>query len=151
MTDYEKFALAVACPYCTARPAQRCRTASGARAPMHAARTEPFRLAWLAGYEEAEAEKPVRPCPETGTTGVTPSRWLCACGWRGPHAALLTAPHPFDVGAEDISGCPDCLAVCGLRPACDEPDCWRSVTCATPTPTGYRSTCSSHAPDPVRS
>jgi hypothetical protein len=77
MTDYEKFALAVACPYCTARPAQRCRTASGARAPMHTARSEPFRLAWLAGYEKAEAEKP--------------------------------------------------------------------------TPTGYRSTCSSHAPEPVRS
>jgi hypothetical protein len=61
MTDYEKFALAVRCPRCGAGPTEWCRTSSGARAALlHEARTEPFRLAWLAGYEKAEAEKPVR-------------------------------------------------------------------------------------------
>lgn len=29
---------------------------------------------------------------------------------------------------------------------CDEPGCKEEITCGTPTPTGYRRTCSTHAP-----
>ncbi len=30
---------------------------------------------------------------------------------------------------------------------CDEPDCYDSVCCGTPTPDGYRNTCYEHKPD----
>lgn len=33
-----------------------------------------------------------------------------------------------------------------LSVACDEPDCREQVTCGTPTPDGYRSTCFDHRP-----
>lgn len=35
-------------------------------------------------------------------------------------------------------------AIVGL---CDEPGCYDEITCGTPTPDGYRSTCSKHAPN----
>lgn len=68
------------------------------------------------------------------------------CGWRGTADQLLSARNPFD--QEDmIFGCPDCKQIGEHFVACDEPDCWRGVTCGTPTPAGYRSTCSEHWPN----
>ena len=34
---------------------------------------------------------------------------------------------------------------------CDEPGCYDAISCGTPTPEGYRSTCYNHAPDRVSS
>lgn len=70
------------------------------------------------------------------------------CEWHGTEEQMLTAPNPF-AGAEYelIVGCPNCLEVETLRVACDEPDCWKLVTCGTLTKSGYRSTCGDHRPD----
>lgn len=67
------------------------------------------------------------------------------CDWVGFVAEVLTAPNPFN--AEDsVNGCPQCKSVDSITYACDEPDCWREVSCGTPTPEGYRSTCGEHRP-----
>jgi hypothetical protein len=59
---------------------------------------------------------------------------------------ILTAPNPFD--PEDrVSGCPKCKAVNSMELVCDEPDCWKVVSCGTPTDAGYRHTCGNHRPD----
>ena len=77
---------------------------------------------------------------------MTPRKIKCyRCRWRGMEVEELTAPNPFD--EEDILvGCPLCKRVDTMVWACDEHDCWSEVTCGTPTPNGYRSTCGHHAP-----
>lgn len=75
-------------------------------------------------------------------------RVLCEnrhCRWVGEQSELLTAPSPFDAG-ETLTACPKCKDVCSLALVCDEPGCNLPVTCGTPTPTGYRSTCHWHMP-----
>ncbi len=67
------------------------------------------------------------------------------CYWRGSMRDLLDAPHPFD-NEDTVYGCPSCR-VLGFQWACDEPDCWDVVHCGTPTPSGYRRTCSKHRPE----
>lgn len=67
------------------------------------------------------------------------------CGWKGPGDDQLTAVSPFDPD-DNISGCPACKGIDCCLAACDEPGCWRSVTCGTSTPLGYRHTCSRHKP-----
>ena len=67
------------------------------------------------------------------------------CDWKGHDNELLMAPNPFGADYE-ITGCPKCKSVDSVNVACDEPGCWREVTCGTPTPTGYRSTCGKHRP-----
>lgn len=67
------------------------------------------------------------------------------CVWRGLESEMLTAPNPFDAD-DSIIGCPQCKSVNSLFNACDEPGCWLSVSCGTPTPGGYRSTCGKHQP-----
>lgn len=67
------------------------------------------------------------------------------CTWRGAEDQVLRAPNPFDKDAE-CWGCPECKSLDSMVRVCDEPDCWAIVTCGTPTPTGYRSTCGKHAP-----
>lgn len=75
------------------------------------------------------------------------------CHWRGVEGQVLSAPNPFaEDEVEQISGCPECRAVESMNVACDEPDCWRPVSCGTPVPGGkYRSTCYDHAPKGSRS
>lgn len=67
------------------------------------------------------------------------------CGWTGYETDVLTAKNPFDM-SDQISGCPKCLQINTIIYACDEPGCWRDVSCGTPTKDGYRSTCGEHAP-----
>ena len=64
------------------------------------------------------------------------------CSWFGYR--VLVAPHPF-APDEKLYGCPECLGI-ELTACCDEPECGDVVTCGTPTPNGYRNTCSAHAP-----
>jgi hypothetical protein len=67
------------------------------------------------------------------------------CRWHGGKVEMLTARHPFD--DEDlVYGCPRCKSVDSLSVACDEPGCKSEVSCGTPTPDGYRQTCSEHRP-----
>ena len=59
---------------------------------------------------------------------------------------FLRAPNPFNP-TDEVLGCPHCKAIADIADAlCDEPGCELLVTCGTPTPTGYRHTCSKHAP-----
>ena len=45
------------CPYCMSLPGVWCRTKSGEMANwLHGQRTEPFRMVYMAGYEEGETE-----------------------------------------------------------------------------------------------
>lgn len=71
------------------------------------------------------------------------------CRWCGLMAEVLTTENPFDPG-DALLGCPACKQVNTIRYACDEPDCWKAVTCGTPTNTAYRNTCGQHAPEPRR-
>lgn len=70
------------------------------------------------------------------------------CGWIGMYSELLVAKHPFRkyVG-ESVTGCPRCHDINTIVVACDEPGCWRPVSCGTPTEKGYRNTCGEHAPN----
>ena len=67
------------------------------------------------------------------------------CTWHGLQERLLIASNPFNKN-EEIYGCPKCQSINSLALACDEPGCWQSVTCGTPTEDGYRNTCGKHAP-----
>ena len=70
------------------------------------------------------------------------------CGWHGLENELLSASNPFDV-EDTIFACPECKIVeSTIVNACDEPGCWSDVSCGTPTPEGYRSTCGKHQPNP---
>lgn len=73
---------------------------------------------------------------------------LCKdCGWTGHTDQMLTAKNPFNE-KEDIQACPNCKEVTDtLFMACEEPGCWKQVTCGTPTKNGYKSTCSKHQPE----
>jgi hypothetical protein len=67
------------------------------------------------------------------------------CSWQGEVHELLTASNPFDDST--IWGCPRCKSVdCFVR-ACDALECWAQSECGTPTPDGYRFTCSAHKPE----
>lgn len=67
------------------------------------------------------------------------------CSWHGLESQVLRAPDPFTEG-DELYACPDCKEVNNIEYACDEPDCWNQVSCGTPTPTGYRTTCGKHVP-----
>ena len=73
------------------------------------------------------------------------SKCICKeCDWKGGEGETLVATNPFN-SAELIYGCPECKSVDCFILACDEPDCWRPVTCGTRTLGGYRQTCGRHA------
>lgn len=77
------------------------------------------------------------------------SKFRCAerhCGWKGKGDELLRAPNPFDFDSE-LLGCPKCKEVDCVELVCDEPNCWKSVCCGTPTLGGYRWTCHEHRPE----
>jgi hypothetical protein len=57
----------------------------------------------------------------------------------------LKAPNPFNP-KEDIYGCQRCFSVNSLLAICDEEGCDKEPSCGTPTPDGYRRTCSEHQP-----
>lgn len=76
---------------------------------------------------------------------MSSDKLLCECSWRGTQKEVLRAPNPFDPD-DELWGCPRCRTPGGMRVACDEPECWNEVCCGTPTPTGYRQTCSKHRP-----
>jgi hypothetical protein len=44
------------------------------------------------------------------------------------------------------SVCPNCRTPEHILVCCDEEDCWEQLTCGSPTPDGYRSTCGKHQP-----
>lgn len=67
------------------------------------------------------------------------------CGVAFAAAERLMAVNPFDA-EEQIFGCPSCKSVDCFAAVCDEPGCTLEVSCGTPTPNGYRSTCSKHRP-----
>lgn len=77
-----------------------------------------------------------------------PGWWCDDCNAITTSGSLLRAAHPFDKD-DVVTGCPECFGM-DLRLVCDEPGCTRLVTCGTPTPTGYRSTCSQHKPEVAR-
>ena len=66
------------------------------------------------------------------------------CGWHGPRSEVLTAPSPFDPD-DQLSVCPKCREA-DPAAGCDEPGCDAEGSCGTPTPDGYRVTCSKHWP-----
>ena len=68
------------------------------------------------------------------------------CDWHGLDSELLRAADPFTAG-DELVACPKCRQTPYLSVACDEPDCWRPVTCGTPIVGGYRNTCGDHRPD----
>lgn len=75
------------------------------------------------------------------------------CGWHGTAADLdhVDDPRPLHgMAADRWQVCPKCRTPEHIRPACDEPGCFDAITCGTPLPTGYRSTCSKHAPPPFQ-
>ena len=41
----------------------------------------------------------------------------------------------------------DSIRLKAIARLCDEPGCYDEISCGTPTPDGYRSTCSKHAPN----
>ena len=67
------------------------------------------------------------------------------CDWKGTDDELKRASNPWDIN-DFITGCPECNSVNSTHYVCDEPSCWRIVSCGTPTPNGYRSTCGEHQP-----
>jgi hypothetical protein len=73
-------------------------------------------------------------------------RVCSSCGWQGRADEVLRTENPFSRGRA-ITGCPLCkdIDVCETA-VCDEPGCWRIVSCGTSTPNGYRSTCRKHKP-----
>lgn len=75
-------------------------------------------------------------------------KFLCRdCRWQGTEREVLTADNPFaEDDGETMYGCPRCREANTMDIACDEPGCWRKVSCGTPTPNGYRSTCGEHKP-----
>ena len=74
-------------------------------------------------------------------------RFFCReCSWRGVESGFLRAENPFSDEPEEMIGCPLCRDVNSMVLACDEPGCWRETSCGTPTPSGYRRTCSEHRP-----
>ena len=68
------------------------------------------------------------------------------CNWKGLEGDLLEAQNPFDP-FDTLIGCPECKSINTIYPVCDEEGCWDAVTCGTPTPEGYRSTCGNHWPN----
>ena len=77
---------------------------------------------------------------------VTNHKMLCTeCGWHGLNYQLFIIGNPFNTNV--IFACPACKRIQSCTLACDQPDCWEPVTCGTPTPEGYRSTCSAHKPE----
>ena len=68
------------------------------------------------------------------------------CTWIGREREILTAENPFDEN-DKITACPKCKTIDSLVFACDEEDCWRSVSCGTSTQSGYRRTCHEHKPE----
>jgi phage FluMu protein Com len=74
------------------------------------------------------------------------SKWMCEeCDWCGQESDLLRASNPF-ASNDNVVGCPHCKEINSMTMACDEPGCWRQVSCGTPTPGGYRNTCGKHKP-----
>ena len=85
--------------------------------------------------------------PKTIETIDLAHKVMCKeCSWFGNKP--LVAPHPFTTD-EQLYGCPQCFGI-ELFSCCDEPECGEMVCCGTPTPNGYRSTCSKHAPKEFR-
>lgn len=73
------------------------------------------------------------------------NRWLCVgCEWRGSDAKRLFAPDPFNAGST-VYACPICREM-ALIVACEVEGCTMAPSCGTPTDSGYRVTCSRHAP-----
>lgn len=68
------------------------------------------------------------------------------CGkWKGTNDQLLVADNPF-VNGEKVYGCPNCKSISEFDWCCDHDDCWKVITCGTPTENGYRHTCGDHRP-----
>lgn len=79
------------------------------------------------------------------STRLDPNRWACEdCDTVTHRPDLLVAAHPFDAD-DEVYGCPACRGM-DLTPVCDAAGCTRRVSCGTPTPEGYRSTCYGHRP-----
>ena len=73
-------------------------------------------------------------------------KWRCQdCNEISIEQDLLHAPNPFKP-SEVITGCPLCKSADGFDAICDVPGCESMVSCGTPTPDGYRHTCSKHNP-----
>lgn len=70
--------------------------------------------------------------------------WLCG-DCSNVVKDYLRASNPFNP-EDTVIGCPECLAANTLTAVCDEEGCKREPSCGTPTPEGYRRTCSEHQP-----
>ncbi len=77
---------------------------------------------------------------------MTTEKVVCGeCGWHGTTKTMLRAPNPFEPD-DEVTGCASCRAVSTLEYACEHQDCWRPVSCGTPTADGYRQLCGQHFP-----
>ena len=69
-------------------------------------------------------------------------KYYCdACEWVGE--SILIAPHPFD-DKDTVTGCPNCLSVDSVQPACSFDGCGKRSNCGTPTESGYKWFCHEH-------
>lgn len=67
------------------------------------------------------------------------------CHWIGTDATVAKVKDP---DGDDIWWvCPMCRTPESFNHICDEPGCTRTVSCGTPIPGGYRSTCHQHRPE----
>jgi hypothetical protein len=67
------------------------------------------------------------------------------CDWHGLENEVLQAPNPFDP-EDGVLGCPKCKSVNEIVYTCIADNCWKPVSCGTPTVGGYMNTCGKHAP-----
>lgn len=68
------------------------------------------------------------------------------CGWHGPVADVLKAPHPFEPG-DELWFCPKCKDTT-LTTGCDEPGCTDEGSCGwneEDAAKTRRSTCYDHS------
>ena len=73
-------------------------------------------------------------------------KFICTqCDFICDESELLQAANPFK-SDDTVYGCPRCFGIDAAVAACDAPDCTRQASCGTPTPDGYRHTCSEHRP-----
>ncbi len=68
---------------------------------------------------------------------------LCTeCDWTGKETDIDRVPDPKSDEVWNV--CPRCRAPEHIVCACDEPLCWKRVTCGWRSTDGYRSTCGIH-------
>lgn len=80
------------------------------------------------------------------TQSIDPNKRFCnSCHAMVDAREILSAVNPFDP-RQTVHGCPTCKDVTTFTLVCDHLGCRAPADAGTPTPSGYRMTCSKHAP-----